>query len=380
MLSCESSCPLVLLESVASFIQEKWMEDGMSAKKLKDTVALLVKNGLLSVQDGEVRLTSVGERLSVLCLKEVRLDYPCVEAFIQEGYLQKLEAPTAAMPVTPATPATQAAASTVQNTPHSTAQSTTLGTDVVLPSIRWPLAPPPPSFVMGDWQQMEEEEPAPPPPPRNPVTIAEAEAWEVLLLLDNREVRTKKDRDFLKNQLVQAGVECDVRNLSLGDMQWVLRRPRDGEEVMLNVLVERKNVRDLAMSIMDGRFNEQQFRLLHCGVRRVVYLVEGALRSQDVMPPDSLQTAIMMTVVHRGIYVYQSTSIDDTVVFLKELTDVVKGEVERFFATGDETCLHPQRMAYEAFQEQFAKTKGSKLKHLWCKQLRQVILRRKCDR
>ena len=105
-----------------------------------------------------------------------------------------------------------------------------------------------------------------------------------------------------------------------------------------------------------------------------------ALRSQDVMPPDSLQTAIMMTVVHRGIYVYQSTSIDDTVVFLKELTDVVKGEVERFFATGDETCLHPQRMAYEAFQEQFAKTKGSKLKHLWCKQLRQVKLRRKCDR
>ena len=61
MLSCESSCPLVLLESVASFIQEKWMEDGMSAKKLKDTVALLVKNGLLSTQDGEVRLTSVGE-------------------------------------------------------------------------------------------------------------------------------------------------------------------------------------------------------------------------------------------------------------------------------------------------------------------------------
>lgn len=88
------------------------------------------------------------------------------------------------------------------------------------------------------------------------MTIAEAEAWEVLLLLDNREVRTKKDRDFLKNQLVQAGVECDVRNLSLGDMQWVLRRPRDGVEVMLNVLVERKNVRDLAMSIMDGRFNE----------------------------------------------------------------------------------------------------------------------------
>ena len=233
---------------------------------------------------------------------------------------------------------------------------------------------------MGDWQQAEEEEPAPPPPPRNPVTIAEAGAWEVLLLLDNREVRTKKDRDFLKNQLVQAGVECDVRNLSLGDMQWVLRRPRDGAEVMLNVLVERKNVRDLAMSIMDGRFNEQQFRLLHCGVRRMVYLVEGALRSQDVMPPDSLQTAIMMTVVHRGIYVYQSISIDDTVVFLKELTDVVKGEVERFFATGDETCLHPQRMAYEAFQEQFAKTKGSKLKHLWCKQLRQVKLRRKCDR
>ena len=36
------------------------------------------------------------------------------------------------------------------------------------------------------------------------------------------------------------------------------------------------------------------------------------------------------------------------------------------------SCFHPQRIAYSLFQERYAKAKGMKLKHLWCRQLRQI--------
>ena len=100
--------------------------------------------------------------------------------------------------------------------------------------------------------------------------------------------------------------------------------------------MERKNARDLAQSILDGRFREQQFRLGRCGARHPVYLVEGGLATQDVLPTDSLMTGMMRTVVNQDIYVYQSTSIDDSIVFLRSLHEIEKAAVHRYFEEGDE--------------------------------------------
>ena len=219
-----------------------------------------------------------------------------------------------------------------------------------------------------------------------PVVVAgREEEWEVVLILDNREVRSLQDRSYLENHLRQEGVTCEVRTIALGDVQWILRNRSSGAEVMLNTLVERKNARDLAQSILDGRFHEQQYRLLHCGAKHPVYVVEGGLRSQDVLPADSLQTSIMATVVSRDIYVYQSTSIDDTIVFLKILQEIQKSAVRLYFEKGDEyvsvalvtssSCFHPLKISFSDFQSLYSKAKESKLKHLWCKQLRQVWIR-----
>ena len=127
---------------------------------------------------------------------------------------------------------------------------------------------------------------------------------------------------------------------------------------------------------------EQQYRLLHCGAKHPVYVVEGGLRTQDVLPADSLQTSIMATVVSRDIYVYQSSSIDDTIVFLKILQEILKSAVRLYFEKGDEcvfgvlvtssSCFHPLKISFSDFQSLYSKAKESKLKHLWCKQLRQV--------
>lgn len=46
-------------------------------------------------------------------------------------------------------------------------------------------------------------------------------------------------------------------------------------DYILDFIVERKTADDLAASIMDGRYDEQKFRLKHCGLNNVIYLIEG---------------------------------------------------------------------------------------------------------
>lgn len=47
-------------------------------------------------------------------------------------------------------------------------------------------------------------------------------------------------------------------------------------DYVLDFIVERKTADDLAASIMDGRYEEQKYRLKNCGINNVVYLVEGS--------------------------------------------------------------------------------------------------------
>jgi hypothetical protein len=57
--------------------------------------------------------------------------------------------------------------------------------------------------------------------------------------------------------------------------------------LVLDCVVERKTVNDLASSIVDGRYEEQKCRLQDCGVANCVYLVEGAsLNPQGVRSRD----------------------------------------------------------------------------------------------
>lgn len=227
---------------------------------------------------------------------------------------------------------------------------------LVLPRLEWPLAPPGKGYRFGEFSTILEEDDDEEEKDegeghgkeieignqqhqhqqqqQSPLEGTE-EDWEVVLLLDNREVRTQQDRAFLHNQLHLAGIVCDVRSLGLGDMQWIVRHRQTGREVMLSTLVERKNTRDFAQSIMDGRFNEQQYRLMKCGCVHPIYLIEGSLRSQDTLAPDHLQTGIMTTVVNRDLYVYMSTSIDDTVVFLNGVHERMKDGLHRYFELGD---------------------------------------------
>lgn len=58
---------------------------------------------------------------------------------------------------------------------------------------------------------------------------------------------------------------------------WVARA-RAGSpraEFVLDAIVERKSVADLLGSVKGGRYEKQKYLLRRCGLRRLIYLIEG---------------------------------------------------------------------------------------------------------
>ncbi|KAL2885338.1 Crossover junction endonuclease MUS81 [Ceratocystis lukuohia] len=167
-----------------------------------------------------------------------------------------------------------------------------------------------------------------------PVQIP-ANSFTVELVLDVREVRTKTDRDYMQHNLSTLGVKPIMRSLELGDAQWIakfqdphlLRRlGAEGDELMLDWIVERKRLDDLICSIRDGRFHEQKFRLKRSGVENVVYIIEEkSLDSLYHKKYAEIMTSAMASIqVVDGYSIKSTRSMDETVQYLVRMTNLLR--------------------------------------------------------
>lgn len=52
--------------------------------------------------------------------------------------------------------------------------------------------------------------------------------WELVLLLDHREILSRQNRNVMERKLLEHRVTCEVRALNVGDMQWIAKRYRSG--------------------------------------------------------------------------------------------------------------------------------------------------------
>lgn len=171
-------------------------------------------------------------------------------------------------------------------------------------------------------------------PTFEPVRLAPG-TFTVHLVLDNREVRAKDDRDYISDELSKRGATPLVRPLELGDFFWVAkchdpnllsRYGEEGSEVCLDWIVERKRLDDLVGSITDGRFQEQKFRLGKSGVKNVIYLIEEFSLSTERTTRfhEAIQSAIASTQVVNGYFVKKTQKLDDTIRYLARMTRMLK--------------------------------------------------------
>lgn len=150
------------------------------------------------------------------------------------------------------------------------------------------------------------------------------DTYDIVLVIDHREVKSKREREFFADQLRERDVIVEVRSLSLSDMLWVARHKITKRECILNFMLERKRLDDFAMSIMDNRFVEQKNRLKKTGCRNIYYLVEDSTSDIAIRMADAIKTAVWVTVVYNNFYVKRTKNSDDTVSWLHSLTEVIK--------------------------------------------------------
>ncbi|CAK9008655.1 Probable crossover junction endonuclease mus81, partial [Durusdinium trenchii] len=156
------------------------------------------------------------------------------------------------------------------------------------------------------------------------------EVWELVFLLDNREMVNKTNRLQLLSKLIHAGIPAESRGLALGDMMWIFRRLKsreegDVEEYVSDYIIERKQIEDLCASIRDGRYNEQKRRLHMCKVPNVIYLVEGELGrgGKSVVSPQALALAMAETQVRDGFILQETATAAATVQFIARMHKLI---------------------------------------------------------
>ena len=175
-------------------------------------------------------------------------------------------------------------------------------------------------------------------PTFTPIRLAPG-SFSVQLVLDVREVRAKTDRDYMQEELAKNGVRPVMRSLELGDAMWVAkchdpsylgRFGAEGDEVVLDYIVERKRLDDLIGSIKDGRFHEQKFRLRRSGIRNVVYLIEEISMDSTHFQKyeEAVQSAIASTQVVNGYFLKRTQKMDDTIRYLTRMTMLLKRTYE----------------------------------------------------
>ncbi|GAX82301.1 hypothetical protein CEUSTIGMA_g9730.t1 [Chlamydomonas eustigma] len=171
-----------------------------------------------------------------------------------------------------------------------------------------------------------------PPLPRG---VPFEELYEVVLVLDQREQiertggkgRTESLTAHAQRIRDKGVAVISDLTLPVGDAVWVARhRSQPSLMYILDYIMERKSVSDLASSIKDQRYIQQKYILKLCGLPRTYYLLEGDPDMDSTITEierKSVKTASLETALH-GFHVLNSSGPPGTLLLLANLTKAVE--------------------------------------------------------
>lgn len=145
--------------------------------------------------------------------------------------------------------------------------------------------------------------------------------FEIILLIDNREKTSQTERTYFHKNLTKKGIKCEKRTLEVGDFMWIAYNKEKNEEIVLDFIVERKAIDDLASSIIDKRYEEQKFRLNKSGLKNKYYIVEGDVKKASNFNNIEMRLkSAMISIQLDGFFLKQTKDTDQSIIFLELLT------------------------------------------------------------
>lgn len=149
-----------------------------------------------------------------------------------------------------------------------------------------------------------------------------------------------RSRKIIESICSQFQIQIEVRRLPVGDGIWIARHKYLGSEYVLDFIVERKKIDDLRHSIRDNRYRDQKMRLVRCGLKKMIYLVEGDPNSSEAA--ESIKTACFTTEILEGFDLQRTSGLADTLKKYGYLTQ----SINRYYRSLDpeqkciEGCPH----------------------------------------
>jgi ERCC4-type nuclease len=166
--------------------------------------------------------------------------------------------------------------------------------------------------------------------------------------------------DTRESELITLLNDVTVKALPVGDI-WVGVK-EDGAMAEGGIVIERKSIRDLEASILDGRYREQRGRILaFCEENKTqpMYILEGSWSSSTGrLQKSALMKFIQRLVLHYQIPVIQTASIHETAELLQTMMEQWKEDPTRLKQTTERIVMtdniHVQKKANAADPKQFA--------------------------
>ncbi|KAI9467928.1 Crossover junction endonuclease mus81 [Coemansia sp. RSA 989] len=168
-----------------------------------------------------------------------------------------------------------------------------------------------------------------------------AGAYDIILVIDNREVHSSADRTLIEKELENEGIKVEIRPLTVGDYLWIARAKSSSAhkhlpDIVLDYLVERKRMDDLCASIRDGRYREQHARIHASGFTNVFYVVEGS--NPDAVSrlgEAAVNSALSRVQIHHGFHLKRPQTFEATLRLLKQISEILQDSLTDIYAIPD---------------------------------------------
>lgn len=211
-----------------------------------------------------------------------------------------------------------------------------------------------------------------------------SEEYDVILLIDGREKyfnrrSNSSSLDAHLNRIRQQGCFVEIRTLPIGDALWIARhKSHPHEEYILDYIIERKGLDDLISSVKDsGRYYSQKYRLRHCGLRNLYYVVEGDIEAISSSSDYKLVCTVCAKVsVIDGFNVLRTRSVADTLKLYKRMSDSITAlyNIQSLSCRESDQSTQETSLSFTLFEsqcKQFEKD-SIKLQDIWATMLNEV--------
>ena len=167
--------------------------------------------------------------------------------------------------------------------------------------------------------------------------------------------------DTRESELIKLLENPTVKQLPVGDI-WIGLTPEEEKVAEGGLIIERKSIKDLEASILDGRYREQRGRILsYCQENKTqpLYILEGSLSSNTGrLKKSAIMKFINRLTLHYQIPVLQTQSVQETAELIQALIEQWKEDPTSLKRTNElvkvSDGIHVQKKANANDHRQFS--------------------------